>query len=152
MAQLTSQHLRRWAQELDDEERGERETELAAKVDRLEAAAKRGGLSEEQAQTLERAQALLDALEEEDKRAAADESGSSSSSGSNGGGGSDDDDEDTPARRTATRKGRKRGNAYDYDVDEKGRPVKLGVAKVYQGDDEPETVEYELDDDEGGDA
>lgn len=147
MPQLTGERLRRWAAELDDEERAEKESATQERIDRLEAASSRGGLTEEQAETLKRARALLDALDEEDRRAAAKDTGDDGE-GDDDAGGSDD----PPAtRRTGTRKGRKRGNAYDYDVDEKtGRPVPLGVAKVYQGDDEPDQVEFEIVDDDGG--
>lgn len=144
MAKL-SDAMRRLADELDADDKKELEAATAERIDRLEAAQTRGGLSEEQADTLARARALLDEL---DKDPPDDRGGAPGGSGDDDDGGGGDGDEPPPSRRTAKRPGRKRGQAYDYDVDEKGRPVKLGTAKVYGGDDEPDEIEYELDADD----
>lgn len=55
----------------------------------------------------------------------------------------DVDDDDPPAQKPKkkTRPGRKSGNAYDWDVDERGQVVPLGMARVYGGDDEDDEVE-----------
>lgn len=143
MALTLQDRLRKMAQEMDDDERAEREKTTQERIDRLEAAEQRGGLSAEQTETLEKARALLDALEEEDRRDAA-RGGASGDGGGDGGDGGDP----PPKPRTATRPGRKKGQAYDVDYDDKGRPIKLDVARVYGGDDEPDEIEYELDDDE----
>lgn len=50
-----------------------------------------------------------------------------------------DDDNDPP--KPKTRAGRKSGNAYDWDVDDDGKVVRLDMAKVYTGEDEPDEVE-----------
>lgn len=146
MTAKLSDAMRRLADELDADEKKELEAATVERIDRLEAAQSRGGLTEEQATTLQRARALLDELDKDPGE------GEGSPSGSGGGGGSDvgDGADPPPTRRTEKRPGRRRGNAYDWEPDEKGRPQKLGTAKVYQGDDEPDEIEYELDaDDEG---
>jgi hypothetical protein len=139
---LTASHLRKLAQDLDDEERAEREKTTQERIDRLEAAAARGGLSEKQQKTLDDAETLLAELEREDRRAASNGGGDSGGQGGDGGGGSGDGD--PPPPKTATRAGRKRGRAYDYDVDEQGAVSKLDVARIWANDDEPDEVEYPL--------
>lgn len=138
---LTSADLRELADKLDGRSKAAAEQELQARVDRLEAAQARGGLTEEQARTLSNAQALLDDLDREQEEEEKKRKPAPKSNGDGGDGGTQ--------RKLATRPGRKKGAAYDYDVDEQGRPVKLGTAKVYSGDDEPDEVTYEVDDDEG---
>lgn len=64
--------------------------------------------------------------------------------GAGEGGGSDGDaggDTPNPPPKPRTRPGRKSGSVYDWDVDDQGQVVKLDTAKVYGGDDEPESVE-----------
>lgn len=138
---LTSADLRELADKLDGRSKAAAEQELQARVDRMEAALARGGLTEEQQRTLASAQALLDELD-------AEQDEEESKPKRNGKPKPKDDDEGVQ-RKLATRPGRKKGAAYDYDVDDQGRPVKLGTAKVYSGDDEPDEVTYEVDDDEG---
>lgn len=41
----------------------------------------------------------------------------------------------------STRPGRKKGNLYDWDVDEAGNVVRLDIPHVYSGDDEEDEVE-----------
>ena len=145
-----SDSLRKLAASLDEEEAAELATAERERVDRLEARLERGGLNEEDAETLRRARALLKALDEED----ATDAGSAGDGGAGGGRSKSKDSEngDSPPPRTATRPGRRRGNAYDYDLDDKGRPVKLSTARIYSGDDEPDEIEYELDAEDEDDA
>lgn len=135
---LTSADLRELADKLDGRSKAAAEQELQARVDRMEAALSRGGLTEEQQRTLASAQALLDELDaEQDEEEKPKRNGKPKPK------------DEGVQRKLATRPGRKKGAAYDYDVDDQGRPVKLGTAKVYSGDDEPDEVTYEVDDDEG---
>jgi hypothetical protein len=147
LASLT-QALRKLADELDADEKRELEAAERARVDRLEARLERGGLSEEDSETLKRARALLDALDQEpdDDQPATRGGAGGSSNGSGSGGGSGDGD--APPPRTATRPGRKRGNAYDWEPDDSGAPRRLSTARVFSGDDEPDEIEYELVEDE----
>lgn len=79
--------------------------------------------------------------------------GTSGEGPGSGGGSSDPDDSPGPdpkPGRKRYRPGRRSGNAYDFDVDDKGQVVRLDVARIYQGEDEPDRVE--LPGDDGGDG
>lgn len=49
--------------------------------------------------------------------------------------------ETPPAVERKTRPGRKAGNAYGWYVDDDGRVVKSDIPQVYNGEDEPDEVE-----------
>jgi hypothetical protein len=138
VAGLSAAHLRRLADELDAEEKTEAEAELRAKVDRLEEAQNRGGLSDEQTTVLRRAEELLDELDRERDE---DRGSSSSSDGSPTGSSSDDDAGEPEPKPAKTRPGRKSGAAYDWTVDDDGKVRKVDVATVWTGADEPDEVE-----------
>lgn len=66
----------------------------------------------------------------------------------------DDNDEEDGKKKTKarTRPGRKSGHAYDWWVDEDGKLVRLDIARVYSGPDEPDKVEMlPVDEDEDED-
>lgn len=71
--------------------------------------------------------------------AGADGQGAGEGGGSGDGGNGDPD----PKPKKLTRQGRKSGSVYDWDVDDDGRVVPLDVAKVYNGEDEADEVEYD---------
>lgn len=140
-----SARLRRWADEIDAEERAERETELEKKVDRLEAQLASSGLSADDRALLTRARERLAALE-----AADSDGGTNDDQGSRADGARNDDDDggsgsgdDQGRRRRRTRPGRKSGAAYDWTLDDDGEVVRSDVAVVYSGEDEPDEVELE---------
>lgn len=58
--------------------------------------------------------------------------------------GDEDDDEDDDAKpksKARIRPGRKSGRAYGWWIDDDGEVVKLDIARVYSGPDEPDEVE-----------
>lgn len=63
-----------------------------------------------------------------------------------GSGGAGSGDPDPKPKRKKTRPGRKSGNVYDWDVVD-GKVVRLDTAKVYAGDDEPDRVDLDEDED-----
>ena len=49
--------------------------------------------------------------------------------------------EDKPEPKRRTRPGRKKGNAYQWTVDDNGNVQKTDIAHIYSGEDEPDEVE-----------
>jgi hypothetical protein len=144
MPNLDAKRLRRWADEMDAEERGERESALEEKVDKLEQRLSDQGLSAEDRELLTQARERLAALD----AAAASNGDDPQGDGSDGtssqgrGDGSHAGDEGG-ARRAKTRPGRKSGAAYDWTINDDGEVEQLDVAQVYGGEDEPERVELD---------
>lgn len=68
-----------------------------------------------------------------------------------GSGGAGSGDPDPKPKRKKTRPGRKSGNVYDWDVVD-GKVVRLDTAKVYAGDDEPDRVDLDEDEDPDDDG
>jgi hypothetical protein len=135
---LTAAHLRKLADELDAEDHAAAEEELRAKVDRLEAAQGKGGLSPEQQAVLDRAQKLLDELDEEERLEREKNAGGGGAATVDTGG---NPVPPAPPADKKTRPGRKSGMAYDWDVDDDGKVVKADTAIVWTGADEDDEVE-----------
>lgn len=53
----------------------------------------------------------------------------------------EDEAEDKKKNKARTRPGRKSGRAYGWWIDEDGEVIKLDIARVYSGPDEPDEVE-----------
>lgn len=53
----------------------------------------------------------------------------------------EEEDKDKKAPKTRTRPGRKSGRAYGWWIDDDGEVVKLDIARVYSGPDEPDEVD-----------
>lgn len=51
------------------------------------------------------------------------------------------DVEEKGKKKNKTRKGRRKGAAYDWYIDDKGKVVITDIAQVYSGEDEPDEVE-----------
>lgn len=128
MAPLSAAHLRKWADELDAEDRAEKETALEDRLAALEA----GRQTDEKDREIEELKAKLAALE-----AAGDPD-------------PDPDptlvvvdpdpDPDPDPPKPKTRPGRKSGAAYDWYVGEDGQIIDSETAIVYSGPDEPDSV------------
>lgn len=141
MPALDAARLRKWADELDAEERGERETALEAKVDRLETQLASTGLSEDDRRLLTEAQERLAALEAADDPDDPDDSGGSPGVGA----GETHPPAPNSSPKKKTRPGRKSGAAYDWTVDDDGHVQHSDVAVIYTGADEDDEVELEDD-------
>lgn len=129
--------LRRLADEYEAEEKGE---QTAAEK---EAAEKR--IAELEARVNAAPSTAMDGAEEElseEEWALIQEHRAGGTSSGNGGEAppSGEQAADPPSPKK-TRPGRKAGNAYMWDVDESGNVRKLDIAHVYNGQDEPDTVE-----------
>jgi len=123
-----SARLRRWADELDAEERAEKEAALEDKVAALE----NGRQTDEKDREIEELKAKLAALE-----AADDDPPPPVGDPPPAAIEVDNDDDPPPA---LTRPGRKSGAAYDWYVGEDGQVIQSDTAIVYSGPDEPESV------------
>lgn len=53
----------------------------------------------------------------------------------------EEEEEEEKKPKTRTRPGRKSGRAYGWWVDDKGEVIPLDIARIYSGEDEPDTVE-----------
>lgn len=53
----------------------------------------------------------------------------------------DDDDGKKKTTKVRTRPGRKSGRAYGWWIDDDGEVIKLDIARVYSGEDEPDEVD-----------
>jgi hypothetical protein len=137
----TLEALAEWVNERRAE-RGKK-AEHQALLDAIEG--RTSGLSDDDVEKIAR---RVLTLADEDA-AAADKGDDGAGGGGKGKGDGTSNEPPPPAKKTGTRKGRRRGNAYDYDVDEKGRQVPIGVARIYNGDDEPDEVTFSLEDDGG---
>lgn len=129
MPQLDASRLRKWADELDAEERAEKEAALEDKVSKLE----EGQQSDEKDRQIAELQAKLAALEaadtaeqQEQQHAPAPEAEEATI--------------EEEEREPLTRPGRKSGAAYDWYIGEDGQVVQSDTAIVYSGEDEPESV------------
>lgn len=123
-----SARLRRWADELDAEERAEKEAALEDKVAKLE----QGRETDEKDQEIEELKAKLAALEAADRPPEGDAPPAATT-----------DDEPTIEEeevKPKTRPGRKSGAAYDWYVGEDGQIIDSETAIIYSGPDEPESV------------
>ncbi len=123
---------------------------LADEIDAAEAAEDAAGTKEQQTA----AQARLEALEERYDRL---EKLYIEQGGTPPADDDDDDQDDEPAPKPKkkqkpapapkpTRPGRRNGQAYDWDVDDDGNVIRLDVATVFSGEDEPDEVELPDDD------
>ena len=133
MAGLDSARLRKWADELDADERADRERAIEERIAELERERANGSSSSSSSDaqaTIAELRQRLDALEAADDRDPESSSSSSSSSSSDDGGAPP-----TPK----TRPGRKRGMVY-AGAD--------GMGYVYDGDDEPDEVPLDGDDED----
>lgn len=133
MAGLTPDRLRKWADELEAEDKAELE---AAERKRIEELAARPALDEDDVKWLREMRADFEnwrSSQPADKPDPAASGGDKPAPAP--------DDKPPPERRT--RPGRKTGQAYDWDVDEQGKVTKIGVATIYSGEDEPDEVEIE---------
>lgn len=65
----------------------------------------------------------------------------------------EEEEKEKPKNKKArTRPGRKSGRAYDWWVDEEGEVVRLDIARIYSGEDEPDEIEmFPKDEDEDDD-
>lgn len=121
----------RMREALDADEREERESKLDARLEKIEQSITelRAAPGEDDDELAALAQQLKETREElaELKKAKAKPKPKAKPA----------DDDDAPK----TRQGRKSGNAYDWDVDDDGNVRKLDIARVYQGEDEPDEVE-----------
>ncbi len=127
---LSAAHLRRWADDLDAEDRAEKEAALEQRVDRIEEG---NALTEAERTELVELRHKLAALEEADDREADDEKPTDEIVET-----TDEPDEDE--KPALTRPGRKSGAAYDWYVGEDGQIIQSETAIVYSGEDEPESV------------
>lgn len=138
--------LRRLLGELDAEDDRESIAELRRELDELK---NRPGLSREELD------AILDARDEArqaEREAAEQEQDDDSGDGSEGASGDDSGSNGDSGRKPRTRPGRRSGQVYAWDVDDDGKVVKLDVAKVYNGPDEPDRVELAAKSDDGDDG
>jgi len=131
MARSMQERFRAWADEMDAEERDERERKLQEEIAELRA----GGLSTAEREELATLRARLDALEAADRRDDTPDDPDPADDPDPG------DDPDDPAPRKRMRPGRKSGMAYDWTVDDDGQVVDLDIAAVWTGEDEPDRVE-----------
>jgi hypothetical protein len=127
---LTPEHLRRWADELDAEEKAEL---AAAERKRVQELAERDTLSEEELDWLRRMKADLEAEPEPEEEKPEPEPVS------------EPEDKPEPEAKkppkVKSRPGRKSGAAYDWWVDDDGQVYKLDTARIYSGPDEEDEVE-----------
>ena len=148
MARSLHEILRKLADEIESDEKAEHEDAQRRKLEELEARA----FSEDDRAALDRIKKLVAELDEDDAK---DEDEKEDDEGEDDDElearrlkrkakrkakpAEDEDEDEKPAPKT--RPGRKRGAAYDWDVDEDGEVRRLDVARIYDGDDEPDTVE-----------
>ncbi len=142
MPSLDAKRLRRWADEMDAEERGERESALEDKVDKLEQRLSDSGLSVEDRELLTQARERLAALDAASSNGDDSQDDGSDGKGSQGRGDGSHAGDEGGARRK-TRPGRKSGAAYDWTINDDGEVEQLDVAQVYGGEDEPDRVELD---------
>jgi hypothetical protein len=126
---ITAERLRKWAQELDDEEAAEVAAADRAKLEQL---ADEDRLTADEVAFLRRVKADLEADDETDEKPEPEAEPEPDEK-------PEPEAEKTPRRRT--RPGRKNGAAYGWWVDDDGNVVKIDGARIYSGDDEPDEVE-----------
>lgn len=126
---LSAAHLRQWADQLDAEERAEKESALEAKVASLE----EGQQSDAKDREIADLQAKLAALENADAAEQQEVQHAPPAEETE----VVVEEEERPA---LTRPGRKSGAAYDWYIGEDGTVVQSETAIVYSGEDEPESV------------
>lgn len=142
MARSLKEILRKLADEIEADEEGEKAEQQRKELEDLKAKA----LSDDDRAVLDRARALLAELDaerdaddgERDEKKDDDEAKAKPKPKPKQKAKADDD-EAPPAK--PTRPGRKSGDAYDWWVQDDGTVVKLDVARVYDGPDEPDEVE-----------
>ena len=135
--------------DLDDladwlEQRRKSRSERAAQQDlhrKIDDLAGRGLSDEDVERIARRVTAIANEPPGEGDGAGADGQGAGDGDGGDGGA------SPPPPKPKRTRPGRRAGNVYDWDVDADGRVVRLGTAKVYNGDDEPDQVDLPDDED-----
>ena len=123
--------LRRLADQIEDEEEGERSQGLVARIEALEQRKPTAdelrealaALSDEDLRELLRVPAVREEVREEIEERED---------------GPPPEDEEPTVR---TRPGRKRGHAYMFTVDDEGRVKRTEIAHIYSGEDEPDEVE-----------
>lgn len=132
MPGLTSEDLRKLANELDTREKGESQAELAKRVEQLEAQRTEldfSTLTDEQLETLaERLRGPLGVEAREELEERVEENPPSV-------------EEVPPVPTRRTRPGRKAGRAYMWTIDDDGKVQKQSLAHIYSGPDEPDEVE-----------
>ncbi len=133
MAGITPERLRKWADELDAEEKAELDAAEKKRIDELAAQPR---LSPEDVEWVQRMKADLESEtsgepepDEEPEAAVEEEKPRKKAKAKT----------DEPPKRT--RPGRKTGAVYGFHVDEAGQVQKLDIGRVYSGPDEPDEVE-----------
>lgn len=134
MARSLSEYLRAAAEAAEADERADRDADAMERLKAMEERAQGETLSAEDRELLEWARkfrAELDKDDEPDEPPAAKPKDEAKP-----------DEPEPEAKPKRVRPGRKSGGAYDFDVDEStGKVVKLDVARIYSGEDEPDEVE-----------
>lgn len=133
MPNLTGDRLRKWADELDAEERAELEAEERRRIDELTSQPHLDAEEIEWLRGLRKHLEAEEAAEKNEKPAAGSAEPET--------GGADDDESDKEAKpRQRTRPGRKNGMAYNFEVDDDGNVIPIDGGRIYSGDDEPDRV------------
>lgn len=138
MGGLTSEDLRKLADELDAREQAE---VTKAEKDRLDALeAKLAEKTEAESALSADDLAFIREMREERDRARREDRREQDDDDDEG------DDDGKPAAKerkpkVKTRPGRKNSQAYDFTVDEQGNVIRDGMAHIYSGEDEPDEVE-----------
>lgn len=135
MAKGLHEYLRGLADQIEADEKADRDAAAADKIAELEqlATANRAELSTEDRELLAWARNLkveLDAEDDDDEKPAAKPKPKPAAA---------DDDGEKP--KANTRPGRKSGQAYDFTVDGDGQVVRDGLAHIYSGPNEDDEVE-----------
>lgn len=145
LAQLLRRLADEYEREAAEEAAGEASAATEQRIAELEARLQAADPSPAQVRS------ALDDLDDEEQELIRQHRAARTAAGGGGNGGSPDGGQPPPPR-TRTRPGRRRGNAYAWDVGDDGEIVQLDTAKVYQGEDEPDRVELPPKDDGGAAA
>ncbi len=137
---LSPAHLRKWADELEAEEKAELD---AAERKRIEELAAKPSLESEEIEWLRKMRAGLDEEDKADaeKAKAEEEAKTKAKAEEDAKGNTDDAGTATDDQKAKTRPGRKNGQAYGWWVDDDGKVFRLDTARIYSGEDEPDEVE-----------
>ena len=141
MPGLTAAHLRKLADDLELEEKGESDKQLRAEIAALKAKVEGASTPE--------LNAALDGLTDDEEQEVARALAAYRAAKTDPPAGDPPEPEEKPKPKPKRKRdGRKNGQPYTWDVDDDGNRVDLDVVKIYSGSDEDDQVE--VDDDADG--